>query len=123
MKRTTLIAAATAGLIAIGGSVAWADNHSSENDAAELAQFVTDNPALASVIADLEAQSGGTVTEAEFEDDMGDGTTHVEFEVTMADGSDQDYIFTVADGSMALDADDHDEDCDKSERKEGGRGN
>lgn len=122
MKRNTLIAAATAGLVAITGSVAWAGSNSAEKDAAELAQFVTVNPQFATVIADLETQTGGTVTEAEFEDDMGDGTTQVEFEVTMADGSDDEYIYNVADGSMTLDVDE-DDDMDKAGTGEATSGN
>lgn len=97
--------------------MARADSHSIDKDAIELQAFVNTNPQFVSVIASLEAETGGTVTEAEFEDDMGDGTTHVEFEVLMADGTYQDYIFSTAVGSVTLEADDdkNDDDDDKAE--------
>ncbi len=124
MKRNTFIA----GLVAITatiGSAAWADSHTAKSgaeitkDAAELSQFVTNNPQFASVIQDLETKTGGKVTEAEFDDDMGDGTTHVEFEVTLANGSDEDHIYSIADGSMTLEVDnDHDDQNEAMETEE-----
>lgn len=106
MKRTAFIATATSALVAmsvVAGSAAWADSHESKSDEAELAQFLSANPAIVPHIEALEAQTGGKVTEAEFDDDMGDGTTHVELELRMADGKEQEYILNTTDGSITRD--------------------
>ena len=106
MKRSTLIGTAMTGLVALtigAGSTAMADSHSVENDAAELQQFVTDNPQFAQVITDLEASTGGKVTGADFEDEGADAKTLVEFEVVMADGTSTDMILNTTDGSIVAD--------------------
>lgn len=110
MKRNTLIAAATAGVVALSiavGSVAMAASGSAETEAAELQQFLAENPSLNQAVADIEAKTGGKVTEAEFEDD--DGPNLVEFEVAMPDGTSQEMILNTADGSMSIEVDDDDE--------------
>lgn len=120
MKRTSIIAASGfVATLAVMGSVAYAGSHAvttdTNSDAVELQQFVDSNPQLTQAIAALETQTGGKVTDAEFEDDMGDGTTHVEFEVTLADGTEADYILNVADGTTSVevdDANDNDDDDD-----------
>jgi len=121
MKRSTFIATAAAGLLAItatAGTGVMAQNTSSQGDAAELAQFVTANPQLASVIAELEAQSGGTVIEAEFDHETGDGATQVEFEVALPDGLEAEYLFDSVTGTMTLEDEDADDDSDEDDDNE-----
>ena len=114
MKRNKIALAATSGLLGlsiIAGSLAYASSGSDAKDAEELAQFLSANPEVAAVVADVETQTGGTVVEAEFDDDT-QGNGIVEFEIMMADGSEQEVLFTVADGSMTVEVDDDDDDDD-----------
>lgn len=84
---------------------------STAKDAEELAQFLSANPNVAAVVADVETKTGGKVVEAEFDDET-QGNGVVEFEVMMADGSEQEVLYTLADGSMTVEVDDDDEDDD-----------
>lgn len=107
MKRTKIAGAATSGLVGLfvlTSSLAYAATGSDARSAQELQQFLTAHPEVAAVVADVETKTGGTVTEAEFDDDA-PGNGIVEFEVMMADGSEQEVLFTLADGSMAVEVD------------------
>lgn len=112
MKRNKIALAATSGLVGLSilaGSVAIAQSNGGMSEEAELQKFLSANPAVAAVVADVESQTGGTVIEAEFDDETPDNGV-VEFEVEMADGTEQDVLFTLADGSMTVEADDEDDD-------------
>ena len=112
MKRNKIALAATSGLVGLSvlaGSVAYAAGNSDAKSAEELQQFLGANPEVASVVADVETKTGGKVVEAEFDDETA-GNSVVEFEVMMADGSEQDVLYTLADGSMAVNLDDGDDD-------------
>ena len=108
MKHNKFALAATSGLVGLSvlaGSVAYAAGNSNAKSADELQQFLGANPKVASVVVDVESKTGGKVTGAEFDDEkVGNGV--VEFEVLMADGSEQDVLFTLADGSMVVNPDD-----------------
>jgi len=112
MKRNKIALAATSGLVGLSvlaGSMAYAAGNSDAKSAEELQQFLGANPEVASVVADVETKTGGKVVEAEFDDETA-GNGVVEFEVMMADGSEQDVLYTLADGSMAVNPDDGDDD-------------
>lgn len=115
MKRNKIALAATSGLVGLSvlvGSLAYASTGSDAKSAEELQQFLTANPEVAAVVADVETKTGGKVTEAEF-DDEAQGNGIVEFEVMMADGSEQEVLYTLADGSMTVEVDeDGDDDGD-----------
>lgn len=115
MKRNKIALAATSGLVGLSmlaGSLAYASTGSDAKSAEELQQFLTANPEVAAVVADVETKTGGKVTEAEFDDET-QGNGIVEFEVMMADGSEQEVLYTLADGSMTVDVDeDGDDDGD-----------
>ena len=123
MKRNKIALAATSGLVGLSvlaGSVAYAQSTNGGSDAAELQAFLDANPTVAAVVADVETKTGGKVIEAEFDDET-QGNGVVEFEVMMADGSEQDVLYTLADGSMTVDVDDDDDgDDDENEADEGG---
>lgn len=105
MKRKDIALAATAGLTILGGSVAYASGKSDANSAAELQSFLKANPAVAALVPDVEAKTGGTVAGAEFDDETA-GNGVIEFEVKMADGAEQTLLYTRADGSMKVMASD-----------------
>ena len=114
MKRNKIALAATSGLVGLSvlaGSVAYAASNTDPKSAEELQQFLSANPAVASVVADVETKTGGKVVEAEFDDETA-GNGVVEFEVMMADGSEQDVLYTLADASMTVEVDDDDGDDD-----------
>ena len=123
MKRNKIALAATSGLVGLSvlaGSLAYASTDSTAKDAEELAQFLSANPNVAAVVADVEAKAGGKVVEAEFDDET-QGNGIVEFEVLMADGTEQQMLYTLADGSMTVDVDvDEDGDNDGDHDKEDG---
>ena len=121
MKRNKIALAATSGLVGLSvlaGSVAYAAGNSDAKSAEELQQFLTANPEAAAAVSAVETKSGGKVTGAEFDDEK-TGNGVVEFEVMMADGSEQDVLYTLADGSMAVDVDDEDGDNDGNEDSDG----
>ena len=124
MKRNKIALAATSGLVGLSvlaGSMAYAWSDSTAKDAEELAQFLSANPAMAAVVADVETKAGGKVVEAEFDDET-QGNGIVEFEVMMADGTEQEMLYTLADGSMTVEADedgDNDGDHDKEDGENG----
>ncbi|WP_424990581.1 PepSY domain-containing protein [Fluviibacterium sp. S390] len=108
MKRTKLARTATAGLLGLSvlaGSMAYASSGSDAKSAEELKQFLTANPEVAAVLAEVESKTGGKVTEAEFDDDA-PANSVVEFEILMADGTEQEVYYTLADGTMTVEADD-----------------
>lgn len=108
MKRSKIALAATSGLVGLSvlaGSMTFAQGTAGRTDAAELQQFLAANPAVAAVVAQVEAQTGGTVVEAEFDDDHSDNSV-VEFEVMMANGSEHDVRYTLASGEIVTEADD-----------------
>jgi|TARA_R100001143_G_scaffold20371_3_gene21884 hypothetical protein len=114
MKRNKLVLAATSGLVGLSvlaGSMAYAASQSDGKSAEELQQFLTANPKVAAVVADVETKTGGKVMEAEF-DDEAQGNGVVEFEVVMADGSEQEVLYTLADNSMTVNAEDQNDDGD-----------
>ena len=113
MKRNKLVLAATSGLVGLSvlaGSMAYAASQSDGKSAEELQQFLA-NPKVAAVVADVETKTGGKVMEAEF-DDEAQGNGVVEFEVVMADGSEQEVLYTLADNSMTVNAEDQNDDGD-----------
>ncbi|WP_254700551.1 hypothetical protein [Sulfitobacter sp. BSw21498] len=112
MKRNKFALAATSGLVGLSvlaGSMAYAAGNSDAKSAEELRQFLTANPEVAAVVGDVETKTGGKVMEAEFDDET-QGNGVVEFEVVMADGSEQDILYTLADNSMTVNAEDQDDD-------------
>lgn len=84
---------------------------SDKNDAAELAQFISNNPEIQAVIDKVEAQTGGMVVEAEFDDEVV-GNSRIAFEVTMADGSEVEFLYDTTNGTIVMARDDnrHDDD-------------
>ncbi|MEX5516616.1 hypothetical protein [Pseudophaeobacter sp. 1A09344] len=124
MKRNKIALAATSGLVGLSvlaGSLAYASTGSDAKSAEELAQFLSANPNVAAVVADVETKTGGKVVEAEFDDETA-GNGIVEFEIMMADGSEQEVLYTLADGSMTVAADedgdmdgDHENDNDEAD--------
>lgn len=122
MTRNRIALAATSALTAIGvfvGSLAYAQSDTTSAD--ELKAFLDTNPQVAAVVSDVEAQFGGKVVEAEFDDEQA-GNGVVEFELAMADGSEQEVYYTLADGTMVLDddMDDDEDDEDEDESTEDG---
>ena len=127
MKRNKIALAATSGLVGLSvlaGSLAYASTDSTAKDVEELAQFLSANPKVAAVVADVETKTGGKVVGAEFDDET-QGNGIVEFEIMMADGTEQQMLYTLADGSMTVDVDvdvdvDEDGDNDGDHDKEDG---
>lgn len=123
MKRNKIALAASSGLVGLSvlaGSFAFAATGKDAKDAEELQQFLSANPEVAAVVTDVEAKTGGKVVEAEFDDET-QGNGVVEFEIMMGDGSEQEVLYTLADGSMTMDVDDdEDGDDDESETDEDG---
>lgn len=114
MKRNKITLAAMSGLVGLSvlaGSLAYAGSGSESGSAAELQQFLSANPKVATVVADVEAKTGGKVVEAEFDDETA-GNGVVEFEIKMQDGSEQEVKYNLADSSMTVTTD---EDGDKHE--------
>ncbi|SEW25704.1 hypothetical protein SAMN05444851_2502 [Aliiroseovarius sediminilitoris] len=114
MKRNKIALTATSGLVGLSvfaGSMAFASSDSTAKSAEELQQFLTANPEVAAVVAGVETNTGGKVVGAEF-DDEATGNGIVEFEVMMADGTEQDMLYTLADGSMTVEADEDGDDGD-----------
>lgn len=114
MKRNKIALTATSGLVGLSvfaGSMAFAASDSTAKSAEELQQFLTANPEVAAVVAGVETNTGGKVVGAEF-DDEATGNGIVEFEVMMADGTEQDMLYTLADGSMTVEADEDGDDGD-----------
>lgn len=125
MKRTTIAYAASSGLLGLSilaGSVAHAQSLEGGGDAAELQAFLEANPAVVEAVTAVETETGGTVVEAEFDDET-PGHSVVEFEIEMADGSEQEVLYNLADGSMTVDVenddDEDDEEDDEDEAKAG----
>ena len=107
MKRNKIALAATSGLVGLSvlaGSMAFAATDSDAKSAAELQQFLKANPNVAAAVAGVETKTGGKIVGAEFDDET-KGNATVEFEVVMADGSEQEVLFTLADGAMKVQAD------------------
>ena len=101
MSRKTLISTGAALLATLGiaaGGIAFAQNQSD----GDLQSFLAANPAAADGRTAIETQTGGTVTEAEMEDDA---PGLIEFEVEMADGSEKDVYWSIADSAVVTEAD------------------
>lgn len=123
MKRSTIAYAASSGLLGLSilaGSVAYAQSLEGGGDEAELQAFLAANPAVVEAVTAVETETGGTVVEAEFDDET-PGNSVVEFEIEMADGSEQEVLYHLADGSMTVDVEDDedDEEDDEDEAKAG----
>ncbi|MAO27114.1 hypothetical protein [Roseovarius sp.] len=121
MKRSTIAYAASSGLLGLSilaGSVAYAQSLEGGADAAELQAFLEANPAVVEAVTAVETETGGTVVEAEFDDET-PGNSVVEFEIEMADGSEREVLYHLADGSMTGDVDDGDEGEDDGAPKAG----
>lgn len=117
MKRSTIAYAASSGLLGLSilaGSVAYAQSLEGGGDAAELQAFLEANPAVVEAVTAVETETGGTVVEAEFDDET-PGNSVVEFEIEMADGSEQEVLYNLADGSMTVDVEDGDEGDDEED--------
>ena len=106
------------GLSILAGSVAYAQSLEGGADAAELQAFLEANPAVVEAVTAVETETGGTVVEAEFDDET-PGNSVVEFEIEMADGSEREVLYHLADGSMTGDVDDGDEGEDDGAPKAG----
>lgn len=119
MKRSKITLVATSGLVGLSilaGSMAYAAGNSDTKPAEELQQFLTANPEVAAVVADVETKTGGKVMDAEFDDET-QGNGVVEFEIVTADGTELDVLYALADGSMTVDDEDEDDDGDDSENE------
>lgn len=117
MKRTTIAYAASSGLLGLSnlaGSLAYAQNLEGGADAAELQAFLEANPAVVGAVTAVEIETGGTVVEAEFDDETSDNSV-VEFEIEMADGSEREVLYHLADRSMTVDVEDGDEGDDEED--------
>lgn len=117
MKRSTIAYAASSGLLGLSilaGSLAYAQSLEGGGDAAELQAFLEANPAVVEAVTAVETETGGTVVEAEFDDET-PGNSVVEFEIEMADGSEQEVLYHLADGSMTVDVEDGDEADDEED--------
>ncbi|MBV50638.1 hypothetical protein [Sulfitobacter sp.] len=90
MKRSIIIAAATTGLIALSGAT-YAATSGETNDAAELSQFLTKNPAMKDLIAPVEKATGGKVVGMEMNDEPG-AMKMAEVDVKMPDGSEKEFM-------------------------------
>ncbi|WP_336096683.1 PepSY domain-containing protein [Roseovarius sp. CH_XMU1461] len=120
MKRTTIAYAASSGLLGLSilaGSLAYAQNLEGGADAAELQAFLEANPDVVEAVTAVEIETGGTVVEAEFDDET-PGNSVVEFEIEMADGSEQEVLYHLADGSMTVDVEDGDEGDDEEDNED-----
>ena len=107
MKRNKIALAATSGLVGLSmlaGSLAYASTGSDAKSAEELQQFLTAHPEVSTALTGVETKTGGKVVGAEFDDESASKGI-VEFEVMMADGTEQEVLYTLADGSMAVQAD------------------
>jgi len=102
------------GLSILAGSVAYAQSLEGGGDAAELQAFLEANPAVVEAVTAVETETGGTVIEAEFDDET-PGNSVVEFEIEMADGSEQEVLYHLADGSMTVDVEDDGEEDDEED--------
>lgn len=112
MTRNKIALAATSGLVGLSvfaGSMAFAATDTTTVSAQALQQFLTANPEVSAAVAGVETQTGGKVVGAEF-DEKAAGNGIVEFEVMMADGTEQDMLYTLADGSMTVEADEDGDD-------------
>ncbi len=101
MTRKTLIPTGAALLAALGiaaGGVAFAQTDSAN----DLQSFLAATPSAAEGLAAVEAKTGGTVVEAEMEDDA---PGLIEFELEMADGSEANVYWSVADSTVVTEAD------------------
>ena len=101
MNRKTIIPTGAALLAALGiaaGGVALAQDGST----GDVQSFLDATPGAAEGLAAVEAQTGGTVVEAEMEDDA---SGLIEFEVEMTDGKEADVYWSVADGAVVTKAD------------------
>lgn len=117
MKRSTIAYAASSGLLGLSilaGSVAYAQSLEGGADAAELQAFLEANPAVVEAVTAVETETGGTVVEAEFDDET-PGNSVVEFEIEMADESEREVLYNLADGSMTVDVEDGDEGDDEED--------
>ena len=123
MKRNKIALATTSGILGLSvlaGSMAFANSNSNGDSAAELQRFLTANPSLSAAVTSVQTQTGGQVVGAEFDDEAANNAV-VEFDVKLADGSEQHVLYTVADGTMAVQAaeqgdGDHDGDGDQGDR-------
>lgn len=117
MKRNVLIAAATTCMIALTSiaGAAYAANDGETNDAAELQQFLKDNPGMNDVIAPVEASTGGKVVGMELDNESAGNGTLVEVDVLMADGSEKEFMVDADTKTISAQADDQDEGDDNDD--------
>ena len=120
MKRNTLIAAATTGMIALTAltGAAFAANDAEASDAVELQQFLKDNPAMNDLIAPVEASTGGKVVGMELDDEAAGNGTLVEVDVQMADGSEKEFMVNADTKTVTAQAEDQDEGDDDGDDDE-----
>jgi len=112
MKRNTLIAAATTGMIALTAisGAAFASTEKASDDAAELQQFLVENPAMNDLIAPVEASTGGKVVGMEIDDEATGNGTLIEVDVLMADGSEKEFMVNADTKMIKAQVEDHDDD-------------
>ncbi len=111
MKRNTLIAAATTGMIALtalsGAAYAATDNEA--NDDTEMTQFLKENPSMRDLIAPVEKSTGGKVVGMEIDDEASGNGTMVEVDVKMADGSEKEFMVNIDTKAVSAQTEDQDE--------------
>ncbi|MDR6266609.1 MULTISPECIES: hypothetical protein [Rhodobacterales] len=91
MKRNRFFTAATTTLLALS-AVSGAALASETHDAAELQQFLKDNPSMTALVDPVQTATGGTVVGMELDDEKTADVTLVEVDVKMADGSTQAFM-------------------------------
>ena len=118
MNRKTILTLGTAALLSLGmvggaATMAAADSHNGNDNAAEAQAFLAAPGSIHDVITAAETQSGGKAMSAEFEDDGTDAGWY-EVEIVMADGTMSKHLVNPADGTVkaasADDMDDHESD-------------
>lgn len=128
MNRNKILTLGTSALLSIGlisgaATMALADSHKGNDDAAEAQAFLASPGSIAAAITAAETQSGGKAMSAEFEDDGGDAGWY-SVEIVMADGTMSELLVNPADGTVkAAPADDKDGDENDGETNEDGAEN
>lgn len=111
MTRNRFFTAATTGFLALS-AVSGAALASDTNDAAELQQFLKDNPKLTALVEPVQTATGGIVVGMELDDEKGTDVALVEVDVKMADGSTQGFMVNSQTKAVMAQMEKRDEDAD-----------
>ncbi len=128
MNRKTILTLGSSALLSLGlisgaATMAAADSHSAQSDAAEAQAFLAAPGSITAAITAAEAQSSGKAISAEFEDDGADAGWY-SVEIVMADGTMTELLVNPADGTVkAAPADDMDSDENDGETDDDGAEN